>query len=455
MDEVVPSGLELFSGGVLRHPADALDVAPRKLGDAVGRAGTAKPPKVLEMNSAEDARGRVAMIREVDPEQRRVTVEYRSGETGWFTAPAELELPVGSLWLISNEGMSPADDELWPNRSSFAVVLEVLDDGLVVDHHGRIERLSPPTHTTYAVGNTIELDVLGNVLGKVSDRPLRAHGLGELGEDPVARFKQSTDSGGPGFESFGGYTKVVDRARELIEAPLRWRSQLETIGARPVKGVLFSGPPGTGKTKLASLIANESNADFYEVSGPAIVNKWVGESEKALRSLFEEARSSEAAIIFFDEIDSIAGRRDGDSQEFSRRVVAQLLTEMDGFASDTNVVVIGATNRIGDIDPALRRPGRFDWVVDFPMPTQQDREAILNVTAEQLNTEGALPHALVAELTDRWSPADLSAISTEAALLAVQDEGRSAIMAEDYLGGFARVAERRRLTASIDKGANR
>ena len=407
------------------------------------------------MNQPQDARGRIAVIRHVDPEEERVTVEYRNGETGWFTPPAELELTVGSLWLIGTGGMSPADDALWPNRSTFAVVLEALDDGLVIDHGGRVQRLSLPDHHTYAVGNTIELDVLGNVLGKVSDRPLRAHGLGELGEDPVSRFKQSTDSDGPGFESFGGYAKVIDRARELVEAPLRWRSQLEQIKARPVKGVLFSGPPGTGKTKLASLIANESNAAFYEVSGPAIVNKWVGESEKALRSLFQEARSSEAAIIFFDEIDSIAGRRDGESHEFSKRVVAQLLTEMDGFATDTNVVVIGATNRIGDIDPALRRPGRFDWVVDFPMPNQKDREAILNVTAEQLNTDGALPHALVAERTDGWSPADLSAISTEAALLAVQDRGRSAILAEDYLGGFARVAERRRLTAWIDQEANR
>ena len=405
------------------------------------------------MNAVEQARGRVAVVRSVDPESNRVTVEYRGGETGWFTRPAELDFKVGALWLIGDGTMLPAEDDLWPDRSTFAVVGEVLDDALVVEHQGRLERLTVETPDTYTVGSTIELDAVGRVLGVVSDRSLRPYGLGEPSEDPIARFRRPQATEGPGFESFGGYGQVVDRARELVEAPLRWRAQLDTIGARPVKGVLFSGPPGTGKTKLASLIANESNATFYDVSGPAIVSKWVGDSEKALRSLFEEARSKDAAIIFFDEIDSIAGRRDGDSQEFSRRVVAQLLTEMDGFASDTNVVVIGATNRITDIDPALRRPGRFDWVVDFPMPGRADREAILKVNAAALTTEGPLPHTIVANRTEGWSPADLTAILTEAALLAVQDNGRSAILAEDYLGGFARLVERRQLAASMDEQA--
>jgi transitional endoplasmic reticulum ATPase len=405
------------------------------------------------MNVVDEARGRVAVIRGVDPDLNRVTVEYRGGETGWFMRPPELDVQVGSLWLIGDGTMFPAEDDLWPDRSTFAVVGEVLDDALVIEHQGRLERLTVEAPDTYAVGSTIELDVLGTVLGVVSDRPLRPYGLGEPAEDPIARFRRPQAIEGPGFESFGGYRKVVDRARELVEAPLRWRTQLDTIGARPVKGVLFSGPPGTGKTKLASLIANESNATFYDVSGPAIVSKWVGDSEKALRSLFEEARSEDAAIIFFDEIDSIAGRRDGDSQEFSRRVVAQLLTAMDGFASDTNVVVIGATNRITDIDPALRRPGRFDWVVDFPMPGRADREAILKVSAVALTTDGPLPHAVVADRTEGWAPADLTAILTEAALLAVQDNGRSAIMAEDYLGGFVRLVERRQLAALMDEQA--
>ncbi len=392
------------------------------------------------------------MIRSIDPERNRVTIEYRNGESGWFNCPAGLDLEGGSLLLVGDGEIALAEDELWPDRSTFAVVAEVLEDGLVIQHQGRLQSLSVEDPASHAIGSTIEIDVDGSFLRRVSDRSL--HLSVEREEDPIAQFRRAPASSGPGFESFGGYRQVVDRAQELVEAPLRWRSELATIGARPVKGVLFSGPPGTGKTKLASLIANESSAAFYDVSGPAIVSKWVGDSERALRTLFTEARSKEGAIIFFDEIDSIAGRRDGDSQEFSRRVVAQLLTEMDGFSSDTNVVVIGATNRIADIDPALRRPGRFDWVVHFPLPTREDREAILAVSAAALNVEGPLPHGLVAERTEGWAPADLTAILTEAALLAVKDNGRDAILAEDYLGGFARLVRRRRLAVSLEGGVD-
>jgi transitional endoplasmic reticulum ATPase len=238
------------------------------------------------MSVVDQARGRVAVIRSVDPDLNRVTVEYRNGDTGWFARPPQLDLEVGSVWLVGDGAMVPAEDDLWPGRSTFAVVAAVLEDSLIIDHQGRMRSLTVDVPSSYKVGNTIELDILDRVMRVVSDRPLRPHGLGDPDEDPVAGFRRERVTGGPGFESFGGYSKVVARARELVEAPLRWRSELAAIGARPVKGVLFAGPPGTGKTKLASLIANESSASFYEVSGPAIVSKWVGDSEKALRSLF-------------------------------------------------------------------------------------------------------------------------------------------------------------------------
>ena len=148
------------------------------------------------------------------------------------------------------------------------------------------------------------------------------------------------------------------------------------------------------------------------------------------------------AIIFFDEIDSVAGQRDDESHEASKRVVAQLLTLMDGFESDTNVIVIAATNRPQDLDVALRRPGRFDWEIEFPAPNEDDRLDILAKTASRHLTSGTLPHEDVAARTAGWSGAELTAIWAEAALLTVKD-GRDAIWVEDYVGGFERVARHR------------
>jgi transitional endoplasmic reticulum ATPase len=205
---------------------------------------------------------------------------------------------------------------------------------------------------------------------------------------------------------------------------------------------------------LARIIANAAHAKFYEISGPEIFSKWYGESEKILRAIFEHAAKQPRSIIFFDEIDSIAVQRSGDVHEASKRVVGQLLTLMDGFDANQNVVVIAATNRPQDIDLALRRPGRFDWEIAFRMPNQKDRAEILRVSAGHIATLGQLPHDLVAANTDSWNGADLSAIWSEAALLAVTD-GRRAIMAEDYLGGYARVdAERRRAKAADERRTN-
>jgi transitional endoplasmic reticulum ATPase len=164
-----------------------------------------------------------------------------------------------------------------------------------------------------------------------------------------------------------------------------------------------------------------------------------------LRKLFDHAKRQDSAIVFFDEIDSVAAQRDEEAHEASRRLVAQLLTLMDGFSKDSNVVVIAATNRPQDIDIALRRPGRFDWEINFPLPGREDREAILIASARDLETVDHLPHAQVADRTDAWTAADLAAIWTEAARLAAIDD-RDAIMAEDYIGGVEYVeAQRRRV----------
>ncbi len=247
------------------------------------------------------------------------------------------------------------------------------------------------------------------------------------------------------YEDFGGFSEIVARARELIETPLEHPEELKNIGARPIKGVLFTGPSGTGKTMLARIIAHKADAKFYEISGPEVANKWYGQSEELLRRVFDDAAKQGRAIIFFDELDSLASQRGDDSHEASRRIVGQLLASMDGFKPDTNVVVIGTTNRPQDIDIALRRPGRFDWQIDFPFPNEQDRFDILKKTSRAKRSD--LPHDYIASKTEGWTGAELAAIWSEAALLCVND-GRKELSIEDYVGGYERVAAHRATVAS-------
>lgn len=234
---------------------------------------------------------------------------------------------------------------------------------------------------------------------------------------------------------------MIARAKELIETQLGNSAQMRAIGAKPIKGVIFTGAPGTGKTHLARIIANVADAQFYLVSGPTIVSKYVGDSEETLRMIFAAAQSDKRAIIFFDEIDSIASSRETDTNGVGKRLAAQLLTLMDGFESKGNVVVVAATNRIEDVDPALLRPGRFDWQIPFPMPSEHDRLRILQVQAASLSCEGELPLTDVAERTEGWSGAEVCAIWTEAALVAAKDK-RAAIRAGDLMTAFERVEHR-------------
>ncbi len=191
------------------------------------------------------------------------------------------------------------------------------------------------------------------------------------------------------YEDIGGLKGELRRVREMIELPIRHPELFETFGIDPPKGVLLYGPPGTGKTLIAKAVANESGAHFISIAGPEIISKYYGESELRLREVFEEASSNAPAIIFIDELDSIAPRREDVTGEVERRVVAQLLTMMDGVADRGQVVVVGATNRPDAIDPALRRPGRFDREIEIGVPTEADRHEILQIHTRGMPFEGA------------------------------------------------------------------
>ena len=222
------------------------------------------------------------------------------------------------------------------------------------------------------------------------------------------------------YDEIGGLKEEVSAIREMIEIPMKHPEVFERIGISPPKGVLLHGPPGTGKTLLAKALANELDAHFKTINGPEIMSKYYGESEKQLREIFEEAEKNSPAIIFLDEIDSIAPNRDEVQGEAERRVVAQLLTLMDGLKSRGNVVVIAATNRQNSIDPALRRPGRFDREIAINPPNRDGRLEILEVHTRGMPLDKDINLQLIANHTHGFTGADLEVLSKEAAMKALK-----------------------------------
>ncbi|WP_420876638.1 CDC48 family AAA ATPase [Sulfolobus acidocaldarius] len=222
------------------------------------------------------------------------------------------------------------------------------------------------------------------------------------------------------YEDIGGMKEIIQKIRELVELPLRHPELFKRLGIEPPKGILLYGPPGVGKTLLAKAVANETDAYFTSINGPEIMSKFYGESEQRLREIFEDAKKHAPAIIFIDEIDAIAPKRDEVIGEVERRVVAQLLTLMDGLENRGNVIVIAATNRPNAVDPALRRPGRFDREIEIPLPDKQGRLEILQIHTRNMPLSKDVDLHKLAEMTHGYTGADLSALVREAAMNALR-----------------------------------
>jgi len=222
------------------------------------------------------------------------------------------------------------------------------------------------------------------------------------------------------YEDIGGLTEEVKKIREMVEVPLKHPEIFEKLGIEPPKGVLLYGPPGTGKTLLAKAVANESEANFLLLNGPECMSKFYGESEKRLRDLFEEAEKNAPSIIFIDEIDAIAPKREDVGGEVERRVVSQLLTMMDGLKSRGKVIVIGATNRPNSIDPALRRPGRFDREIEIRAPDKTGRLQILKIHTRGMPLTKDVNLETLASITHGFVGADISALAKEAAMIVLR-----------------------------------
>ena len=222
------------------------------------------------------------------------------------------------------------------------------------------------------------------------------------------------------WEDIGDLEEVKQKIREIVELPLKHPELFERLGIEPPKGILLYGPPGTGKTLLAKALANEIGAYFITINGPEIMSKFYGESEERLRKIFEEAQANAPAVIFIDEIDSIAPKREEVVGEVEKRVVSQLLTLMDGLKERGKVIVIGATNRPDALDPALRRPGRFDREIEIPPPDRRARREILAVHTRNMPLSEDVDLDKIAEMTHGYTGADLAALVKEAAMNALR-----------------------------------
>jgi transitional endoplasmic reticulum ATPase len=280
-----------------------------------------------------------------------------------------------------------------------------------------------------AKGDTIPINVMGQridlvVISTNPSGPVIVNDSTKItvSEESAKAQQVSREGGAPSitYEDIGGLGDAVGRVREMIELPLRHPELFKRLGVEAPKGVLLHGPPGTGKTLLAKAVANETNANFYTIGGPEIMSKFYGESEEKLRNVFQQAEKNAPSIIFIDELDSIAPKREEVSGEVERRIVAQLLSLMDGMSSRGKVVVIGATNRVNAIDPALRRPGRFDREIEIGVPDRNGRLEILQIHTRGMPLAKDVNLDKLADISHGFVGADLQALAKEAAIRALR-----------------------------------
>jgi len=256
------------------------------------------------------------------------------------------------------------------------------------------------------------------------------------------------------FSQIGGLDAQISEIREIVELPLKRPDLFTAVGIEPPKGVLLYGPPGTGKTILAKAVAQSTEATFLRVVGSEFVQKYIGEGARLVRELFELAKNKSPAIIFIDELDAIGARRMDGATSGDRevqRTLMQILAEMDGFDARGEVKLIAATNRLDMLDPALLRPGRFDRVIEIPLPNSIAREAILKIHSSGMSLDADVDLKRIAELAEGSSGADLKALSTEAGMYAIREE-RTTVYQSDFENAAVKILHKERNQISEPEG---
>jgi transitional endoplasmic reticulum ATPase len=320
-----------------------------------------------------------------------------------------LPVTIGDLLRVGTPGTAPREFLIIntaPATPSYALQKQAATDDL--------NAIMPPVQTEQVTDTEAVLVQPGTIV--------KAQGRGVANGAP----------GRVSYEDIGGLGKELQRIREMIELPLKYPAVFDRLGVEPPKGVLLYGPPGTGKTLIARAVAAETKAAFFIINGPEIINKFYGESESRLRAVFQEAQKKAPSIIFIDELDALAPKRAETGGEVERRIVGQLLALMDGMASRGQVVLIGATNQPNALDPALRRPGRFDREISLHVPDVRGRTEILHIHSKDAALANDVDLTRIAQLTPGYVGADLEALCRESAMIAL----RRVLPHIDYQRGY-------------------
>jgi proteasome regulatory subunit len=324
------------------------------------------------------------------------------------------------------------------------VLLDILPDGRAV-----VKSSSGPNLIVSIGGNVPKEKLYPGVIVAINQRGSSIVEVLPDREDPYVKAMEVVERPDVSYLDIGGLSKQIEEIREAVELPLLKPDLFRKIGIEPPKGVLLYGPPGTGKTLLAKAVAHETKATFIRVVGSEFVQKFIGEGARIVREVFELAKRKAPSIIFIDEIDAIAAKRIdiGTSGEREvQRTMMQLLAEMDGFDPLGNVKIIAATNRIDILDPAILRPGRFDRIIEVPLPDKKGRLEIFKVHLKKMSIGKDVELEKLAELSDGFVGAEIKAVCVEAGYFAIR-EGRSFVEMDDFIRAIDKVKERRKETS--------
>lgn len=307
-------------------------------------------------------------------------------------------------------------------------ILDVLDDKRVV-----IKSSTGPKFVVNA-SQFIEEELISGARVALNQQSLAVVGVLPSSKDPIVYGMEIIDSPNVSYDEIGGLESQIQEIRETVELPLLKPELFERVGIEPPRGVLLYGPPGTGKTLLAKAVAKHTESVFIRIVGSELVQKYIGEGARLVRELFEMAKEKTPSIIFIDELDAIGAKRLDSATSGDRevqRTLMQLLAEMDGFESRGDVKIIGATNRSDILDPALLRPGRFDRLIEIPLPSCEARASIVRIHTASMNLADEIDAERIAKLTEGASGADIKAIAMEAGMFAIRSD-RESVTASDF-----------------------